>query len=152
MPVTTLNGEDRAQRRRALVINLFVPGAGLVLLRRPWLGVTLALLFSLSAHVVIAGLWIAPLAVPRVVLRVVAVAGVLIWVLTQWLVRIRIRLVLGGDARRALLRDRAIEAMQSGRYEESADLIRQALRIDDGDPELVALKKELASEAEGEDG
>lgn len=151
MPAETLNREDRARRRRALVINLFIPGAGLVLLRRAWLGLTLALLFSLSAHVVIAGLWIAPMAVPRFVLGAVVVAAVLVWMLTQWLVRVQVRLVLGADARRALvlLRDRAVEAMQAGRYEESAGLIRQALRIDDGDPKLVALKKEIESRAEG---
>ncbi len=153
MSAETLNTENQARGRRAQVINLFIPGAGLILLRRTWLGLALALLFSLSGHVVIAGLWIAPLAVPRVVLGAVMVAAVLVWALTQWLVRVRIRLVLGGDARHALalLRDRAIETMQAGRYEESAGLIRQALRIDGADPELIALEKKITIRA-GEQG
>ncbi|MEE8171254.1 MAG: hypothetical protein V3T70_11970 [Phycisphaerae bacterium] len=45
--------------------NSLIPGTGLILNGRPWLGAALALLFGICAHVTIAGWLVAPLAWPR---------------------------------------------------------------------------------------
>ncbi|MBI4580252.1 MAG: hypothetical protein HY718_11155, partial [Planctomycetes bacterium] len=48
-------------------VNLVVPGPGLILLGRPWLGVGLAAWFTMGAEMGVFGLLIGPATVPRAV-------------------------------------------------------------------------------------
>ena len=63
--------------------NLVVPGAGLIMLRREWLGFCLALLYSLCANFAVTGLLIAPMAWPRWLVAISAVLAGLAWALAQ---------------------------------------------------------------------
>ena len=77
----------------AVAINLVIPGGGLIVLRREWLGFAISILFVVLTQIAIFGLLIVPLDLPRwaVVVALAGMAGV--WGLSQWLVVVRGRLV-----------------------------------------------------------
>ncbi len=64
-------------------LNFLVPGAGLVPIRREWLGIALALLFALSINLWIAGQWIAPVAVPSWLSLLALCIGIAGWAAAQ---------------------------------------------------------------------
>ncbi len=47
------------------LMNIILPGTGLISIRREWLGLSLSILFAICVNIFIAGQWIAPLAIPR---------------------------------------------------------------------------------------
>jgi hypothetical protein len=63
--------------------NLIVPGAGLIFLRREWLGFCLALIFALCANVGVIGYSIAPQAWPGWLVGLSTVLTCCSWVLAQ---------------------------------------------------------------------
>lgn len=65
------------------LLNLIIPGAGLVPIRREWLGLSLALLFAVCVNIWIAGQWIAPLAVPHWLSLLALALGILGWISAQ---------------------------------------------------------------------
>jgi len=70
-----------------LLLNLLVPGSGLIAAGRRWLGLSLAALFGLCAHVVVAGFLIAPLAWPRGYTWAAALLAAAAWGTAQYLLR-----------------------------------------------------------------
>lgn len=68
-----------------MFLNLLIPGAGLVPIRREWLGLALALLFAVCMNIWIAGLWIAPLAVPQWLSFLALGLGIAGWMAAQTL-------------------------------------------------------------------
>ncbi len=73
------------------LLNLILPGAGLIVRRREWLGVALALVFGISGNVALAGLLIAPEALPAWMPAAAIVLCVLAWVGSQVLLRLQCR-------------------------------------------------------------
>jgi hypothetical protein len=71
------------------ILNFILPGSGLVLLRREWLGVTVSLLFGVCGNLALAGWLIAPEAIPRWLTLLAASFLVVIWVTAQEMVRRR---------------------------------------------------------------
>lgn len=69
----------------AWLLNVIVPGTGLIVRRREWLGFSLALVFGICGNVALAGWLIAPAAVPRWLVHVAAGLCGLSWLLSQWL-------------------------------------------------------------------
>ena len=67
----------------AFILNLVIPGTGLMLRGRYWLGFALAMLFALAANVAIAGWLVAPLAIPHVYSWMATVMTVMTWGLAQ---------------------------------------------------------------------
>ncbi len=125
---------DRSRRITALTLNALAPGAGLVLLRREWLGLSICLLFGLLSQLALWGLFIVPVSVPRALSMAAAVGALSIWGWAQWLVVVRARLVLGPVADEAIevLLTRASEALEQGEYQRCRHLVRLAQSIDDG--------------------
>lgn len=72
-----------ARRVGLWACNLIVPGSGLIFLHREWLGFCLAIIFSISANVTIAGALIAPLAWPRWLVVLAGAVTILSWGLGQ---------------------------------------------------------------------
>ena len=70
----------------ALMLNLLIPGAGLILRGRHWLGFALAMLFALSVNTAIAGWLVAPVAIPRFYTWMATILSSVTWVLAQALV------------------------------------------------------------------
>jgi hypothetical protein len=69
------------------LLNLIVPGTGLILARREWLGFLLAVIFGICGNVALAGGFIAPAAIPPWLTGVAAVLTLLAWVVAQVLLR-----------------------------------------------------------------
>lgn len=71
----------------AWVLNFLLPGSGLILRNREWLGLSLAAVFAICADVAIAGAVIAPAAIPSWLTILAAVLAGICWVLSQILFR-----------------------------------------------------------------
>jgi hypothetical protein len=110
--------------RRAIwarLLNLVVPGSGMILLRREWLGFVAAILFSLLAALAIVGRWVVPRDVPPLLVAVSGWAAVGVWGLTQWLVHRRARWLASPALARelAVMRAQAAEALAEGDHMEA---------------------------------
>ena len=119
--------------RWAVALNLVVPGAGLIILRREWLGFALALLFWVLAEMGLVGWLLVPAMIPGWVSGVALAGGGSVWGWSQWLLVRRMRTSCGEAAARelALLGRRSDEAVAGNDLSEARDLLRAALTIND---------------------
>lgn len=69
------------------LFNFLLPGTGLILVRREWLGFLLALVFGICGNVALAGWFIAPAAVPIWLTRIAGAMTVLAWLASQMLLK-----------------------------------------------------------------
>ncbi len=69
------------------LINFLLPGTGLILVRREWLGFLLAIVFGICGNVALAGWFIAPSAVPLWLTRIAESMTVLAWLVSQILLK-----------------------------------------------------------------
>lgn len=138
----------RAQIIWSVTLNALVPGAGLIVLRREWLGTWLALLFVLPAQGALWGWLLVPEEIPPAVAGVLAIAAGGVWVLAQVLLGLRIRLVTSARVEHTLrlLLKEAEAALLEGRLREADELIGVALGIDDESPAVRALQARLLAE------
>lgn len=65
------------------LINLIIPGAGLIRSRREWLGASLGLFFGACGNLAVAGAFIAPAAIPAWLTWLSASLAALAWFLSQ---------------------------------------------------------------------
>jgi hypothetical protein len=65
------------------LLNLVLPGAGLIFLRREWLGFSLSLLFGVCGNIALAGWLIAPHAIPPGLRWLAVLLTAAIWLLAQ---------------------------------------------------------------------
>jgi membrane protein implicated in regulation of membrane protease activity len=133
VPWETRDGGMRT--RLAIAFNLFVPGAGLILLRREWLGVSAALLFGILAEVAVLGTLVLPATVPPWMTTLCLSAAVFVWLGAQWRLWVRIRSATGPALERqmAALVERAAEAVARRAYAEATELLQVAMTLDDED-------------------
>lgn len=113
------------------LINLFIPGAGLILRRREWVGFLLALLFGLATNAAIAGYLIAPEAIPFWLSTVATVIAVLTWVLSQVLLQRQDTLLTQQFEALASLLELSRSAMDRGDFESAGQSLSNAMEIDD---------------------
>ncbi len=106
-----------------------------MVLRREWLGLSLALLFALLAQLALCGFLLLPGVIPQGMAVLSAVVAATVWLAAQWLGVVRARAVLGNEAQHAVevLRDRAAEAMKQRRFAEARKLLQVAFAINDED-------------------
>jgi hypothetical protein len=126
-------------------VNLAVPGAGLILLRREWLGFALAMLFCLCAQIALWGLLIVPASIPGWI-TTAAFAGVgLVWIAAQYSLLVRRRRAFGKGVDREIQRlcQLAEEAVAQAEYERAEELILVALTLNDEDPGVNVLWAQL---------
>jgi tetratricopeptide (TPR) repeat protein len=131
--------------RVGLVLNLLVPGAGLIMLRRDWLGLTISLLFAVLAQIGVAGLWLMPAVMPRGVAPGALAAAGLVWTGAQWMFLMRWREISGAGVRAELasLCARSSAAIRQRRYDEAYEILRVALTLNDEHPEVIRQWAEL---------
>jgi hypothetical protein len=67
----------------AWLLNLLLPGTGLILRRREWLGFLVAVVFGLLGNLALAGLLIAPEALPGWLIRSALGGAGLVWISAQ---------------------------------------------------------------------
>lgn len=133
------------QRWIAILCNLVVPGSGLIVLQRDWLGVTLSLVFGVTATVGVWSVWITPASVPGWASVVsLAVAGAC-WVAGQAAMRRQLQNYRSADvlAEVRSLREQALERTSAGDYDAAHRLLRFALSLDDEDVETHVQVAEL---------
>lgn len=125
----------------ARLLNLLAPGAGLILLRREWLGLALAVAFTALAQVAMLGWWVIPLDIPAWLSGVAGLSAGVIWAQAQWLVHRRARWVAAPAFAQELadLRRRAAEALARGAHEEARRLLVVARSVNDEDEQVAAM-------------
>ena len=128
-------GNRAGQVGWAVLCNVVAPGSGLITLRREWLGLTLALLFSLLAQVALLGAWVVPAAIPGWVTTASFSAAVLVWLAAQWRLWVRIRSATGPELERQLsvLRQRAADAQARNEHAEAIEILQVAMTLNDED-------------------
>jgi hypothetical protein len=133
------------------VMNLIVPGTGLMMLGRAWLGLALAVWYALAAEVAIAGLLIAPAVVQRWSALTAGGFALAAWIVAQGLLVSRIRFLLDPALPRelAILRRLAQGCLVHKKWKTARSALLLALSIDDGDAETRLLWARLMTETAG---
>ena len=133
--------------RIAIALNFILPGSGLILAQREWLGFMLAVVFTTGAQITVFGTWIAPEAVAGWLTAAGAGLAAAIWVAGQCLLRNSIR-SRTGQAREDQISTcfaLADEAIKLGRYDEACGAIDVAMTVDDENPETYARLARLSA-------
>lgn len=133
------------RKRFALILNLIVPGAGLILLQRDGLGLVISLLFCVCAQIGLWGWWIVPASVPRwITFSGMAGAGV-VWLGAQYLLRARMRTAFAPGIEHEIERlcAEARQAFDAGEFAQAEELLLVALTLNDEDVRVNALWAEL---------
>ncbi|UCE59229.1 MAG: hypothetical protein JSU63_17515 [Phycisphaerales bacterium] len=122
----------------ALIINLMAPGAGLVLLRREWIGLVVALLVTIFSQIGLCGALFFPATAPSAVSVASGLAAVILWALAQWYGFMLAATAFGPAAQQRLriLCTGAEEAIDESRFADARDLLSVALSISDEDLEV----------------
>ncbi len=126
--------------------NFLLPGIGLVLVRREWLGLALAMVFSICGNVVIAGRWIAPATVPGWMSWLALLIGAATWCLTQYLLwRQQRTLHLAAQRIQTILAE-ARRAVEAGDLLLALRTLNLGAAIDDEHLELQVLRARILAQ------
>jgi hypothetical protein len=119
----------------AVILNLLIPGTGLIVTRREWLGASLAGLFGLIVQLGLWGCLIEPSRMPSWLVATCLGGGALVWLAAQYLLRQRLILMRNPEVARELgrLRDQAAERVAEGNYQQAWAALQLAVAIDDED-------------------
>ncbi len=122
----------------AIVLNTVAPGAGLILLRREWLGTLLAAFFALLCIVGLGGLLIVPQGIPGWLVTTCLVTAGLLWVSAQVLLLRRWRVAFTAEMQRELeqLCLRADESLAAGDVDGAYRTLQLARSLNDEDIEI----------------
>jgi hypothetical protein len=118
-----------------IALNVLLPGAGLILLRRERCGVAVAFLFSAAAQLMLWGTLLIPATVPGSITLWAAATSGAIWLVAQGLLWSGLRAVRDANlpAEKAMLIQLASEAMNDGIYLNARLALESALTLDDED-------------------
>ncbi len=134
------------QRSLSWPANLLLPGTGLVLMRREWLGLALAMVFSISGNVVIAGRWIAPATVPDWMSALALLIGAATWCLSQYLLWRQRRTMELSSQRIATILAEARRAIEAGNLASALCTLNIGAAIDDEHLELQVLRARVLAQ------
>lgn len=123
----------------ARIFNLILPGSGLILLRKEWFGLSVALLFSICGNIAIAGALIAPEAIPTWLTAVAACLTVIVWLFSQFACRRQSRHWIEMRRRLAELLAEAKAATERGDAEAAQRALDSAAMLDCDKSELRSL-------------
>ncbi|MCP4594761.1 MAG: hypothetical protein GY842_28855 [bacterium] len=126
-------------------LNLAVPGAGLILLRREWLGLTWAILFCLCAQTCLWGWLIVPKLIPGWLTSSAAGGAILTWVGAQYTLVVRLRRAFGAGVEQEVGRlcGLAQTALEAGDYTRAREMLLVALTLNDEDAQVNSLWAQL---------
>ena len=129
----------------AIWVNVLIPGAGLIILRREWLGLTVALLFGVLAASGIWGCLITPASVGTWSVGLLLAGAALIWLGGQFLLRRQLAVFsdpsLAGEVER--LRQQAADSASAGDYSQALSMLRLALSLNDEDLDTLVQEADL---------
>ena len=129
----------------AILLNLFVPGTGLILLRREWLGAALAGLYGVLVQLGLWGCLVEPARMPAWLVTCGLAGGAVVWLAAQLLLRRRLPVLRdpGIDQELHRLRNQAAEYLANGDYVGAWGVLQVALAINDEDLETGVQIAEL---------
>lgn len=121
------------------LLNLVLPGAGLIVRRREWLGVVLALVFGICGNVALAGLLIAPDAIPSWTPWLAVSICVLTWFASQGLLWLQCRRLT--DCARGIesLLSATRAALDQGDIDAALNSLESAVSLDEEHVEVNVL-------------
>ena len=129
----------------AIWVNVLIPGAGLIVLRREWLGSAVALLFGMLAGSGIWGCLISPASAGTWTVALTLTGAALIWLGGQIL--LHRQLAVFNDPSLALeverLRQQAADSAGAGNYTEALSMLRLALSLNDEDLDTLVQQADL---------
>ncbi|MCG3138337.1 MAG: hypothetical protein HJJLKODD_02200 [Phycisphaerae bacterium] len=128
----------------AILLNLLLPGSGLIIARREWVGFFMALLFSMNGQLLVVGQWIAPRWVPWPVQVAGGAAVAAIWLGAQIMLARTLRRVADPTIAEqlTLCHQLAQKALAEGRNEDAYGALQVAQTVDDEDlPTQVELAR-----------
>lgn len=128
-----------------MLLNLVIPGAGLVALRREWLGLSVAVWFSVALNSAVLGMWVLPSEMPMwFVLGGGTLAMVAHFLSQMWFVR-QANLILSPQLEEDLteLCDRCRAAIDDQDFRTANRLLDMARRLNDEHPEAAVLRSKL---------
>lgn len=124
-------------------LNILLPGTGLILRRREWLGLSLAMIFAICGNAAIAGWMIAPRTLPpRLTSSSAALAG-FAWVLAQYLHFRQGRILARTRHSLEALLAEARAAMAERDFAAARRALDHGVALDDEDVELHVLRARL---------
>ncbi len=118
------------------LLNVIIPGAGLIIRRREWLGLALAVVFAICGNVAIAALLIAPAAVPRWLTIPAISLGAASWILAQYLCHRQGRILARTARGLADLLARARDAIDESDWAQAHDALQSGMALDDENVEV----------------
>ena len=121
----------------AVVVNLLLPGSGMILARQHWSGLAVVVLFTTAAQISLWAVWIAPGAIPQWVTTICLGGVAALWATAQVKLAARIR-VLSDPTRISQIRtcyELYDQATADGRYDDARGALDVALTVDDENPE-----------------
>lgn len=127
------------------LFNLILPGTGLILRRREWLGLCLTMIFSICGNVAIAGIWIAPDSVPGRLTHTAVAMLVGCWVLAQYLCHRQGSALARNRGLLLDLLEDARSALKQGDVASTRRALDRGRAVDDEAAELFVLGARLAA-------
>ena len=139
-PLAACTETDRSRGWWAVGLNAVAPGSGLIVLRQDQRGVGIACVFAILGLSALWGLWIAPGILPRFLALASLFGAASVWILAQWVVWHRRRLILGETGRKHVAHCCALaaQAIDARRFAEAEAQLHEALRWNDEDPSVRA--------------
>jgi hypothetical protein len=130
-------------------LNALIPGCGLIVARREWLGITLALLYGLCVQVLLAGTLIAPAAIPTWLTACAAGLAALTWAGAQVMLWKQLRVIRDPHLHREI--DRLLtsvnEAAARGDLDAARSLLQCAQTLNDEHPAVWKAWAELFTQS-----
>lgn len=129
----------------AWLFNVVLPGSGLIIRRREWLGFSLAVVFGLCGNVALAGWLIAPAAVPFwLTMLAVGLSG-LSWVASQLLLHRQVVSLRRRAMGLGVLLREARSALEAGDTKSAHLALESGAALDDENVELHVLRARLCA-------
>ena len=126
-------------------LNVLLPGAGLIIRRRAWLGFSLAFVFGICGNVALAGWLIAPAAVPTWLTQVALGLAGLAWLSAQLLLRRQDHVLRRRASGLAAILREAGSALEAGDLGSARLALESGVAINDESADLYALQARLCA-------
>ena len=133
------------RKRAAIVLNLLIPGTGMIVARREWLGAALAILYGVLLELGLWGCLIEPMRVSKWAAVAFLFGAAIIWIAGQVLLGRRLPDLSNPQIEREIerLREEVIALTSGQQYEQAWATLRMALSADDENLETNVLTAEL---------
>lgn len=131
----------------AILLNVIMPGTGLIVLGRLRTGLLSALLFTVCGELAVCGVFLSPGSIPPVVTIGSGAVAAGAWLLAQWMLKDRIGTLRDPALQHelAILREQAMAAIDRKEWQDAQGLLHIAMNIDPDSAETMVLWARLVT-------